>query len=127
MPGRSLSSSMHGSTTECIAHLCPQDAVLQRSFAVEPLAAVAASADGAYVAAGGASGSLYLWEAGSGRLVAQWPAHYKVRCRGGAAGGGSGPPGAVGRGRAGWGSGCAAQPQRPSPRGRQGRHHDELA
>jgi WD40 repeat protein len=55
--------------------------VLQRSFAQERLTAVAASGDGAYLAAGGASGVLYIWELGSGRLLRTWPAHYKVKPR----------------------------------------------
>ena len=56
----------------------PQDAALQRSFAAEPIVAIACSADGCHVAGGGASGQLYLWQAGSGRLLRSWPAHYKV-------------------------------------------------
>jgi hypothetical protein len=40
---------------------CAQDQVLQRSFAQEPLTALAASPGGAYLAAGGASGTLYVW------------------------------------------------------------------
>ena len=55
-----------------------QDQVHQRSFAVEPLTAVAATADGLYCAAGGVSGSIYVWEVSSGRLLRSWPAHYKV-------------------------------------------------
>lgn len=34
--------------------------------------------DGAYLAAGGASGTIYVWELGSGRLLRTWPAHYKA-------------------------------------------------
>lgn len=59
-----------------------QDQVLQRSFTQERLTAVAASRDGAYLAGGGASGSLYLWELGSGRLLRAWPAHYKASAGG---------------------------------------------
>ena len=58
--------------------LRPQDAVVQRSFAAEPIVALAASADGCHVAGGGASGHVYLWQAASGRLLRSWPAHYKV-------------------------------------------------
>lgn len=49
-----------------------------RCFAVEPLAALAATPDGVYCAAGGASGTIYVWETSSGRLLRSWPAHYKV-------------------------------------------------
>eukprot|EP00198_Chlamydomonas_reinhardtii_P007316 XP_001696652.1 predicted protein [Chlamydomonas reinhardtii] len=52
--------------------------VLQRSFAAEALTCLACSPDGAYLAAGGASGTLYLWEVGSGRLLRAWAAHYKA-------------------------------------------------
>ena len=41
---------------------------------------MAASPDGAYVAAGGGSGRVYLWHAPSGELVRAWPAHYKAAC-----------------------------------------------
>ncbi|KAK9790948.1 hypothetical protein WJX73_006419 [Symbiochloris irregularis] len=51
---------------------------LHRCFAMEPLTAVTASADGSYVFAGGASGSAYIWETSSGRLLRIWPAHYKA-------------------------------------------------
>lgn len=58
-----------------------QDALLQRCFAAEQLRCVAASPDGSLVAAGGASGRVYVWQAGSGRLLRLWPAHYRVRWR----------------------------------------------
>ncbi len=48
-----------------------------RSFAPEPLAALAASPCGALVAGGGASGAVHLWAAATGRLLRSWPAHYK--------------------------------------------------
>ncbi len=40
--------------------------------------AIAATADGMYVAGGGASGTIYIWATGSGQLLRSWPAHYKV-------------------------------------------------
>jgi len=42
------------------------------------MTALAASPNGAYLAGGGTSGTLYCWEASSGRLLRSWPAHYKV-------------------------------------------------
>ncbi|KAG2491361.1 hypothetical protein HYH03_010360 [Edaphochlamys debaryana] len=54
-----------------------REQVLQRSFVSESILAVAASPDGAFLAGGGASGTLYLWEAGSGRLLRTWAGHYK--------------------------------------------------
>jgi WD40 repeat protein len=59
-----------------------QDQVLQRSFTQESLTAVAASPNGAYLAAGGDSGTLYVWDTTSGALLRSWPAHYKVRSSG---------------------------------------------
>lgn len=50
-----------------------------RSFAPEPLFALAATPEGAYVAGGGRSGAVHLWESSSGRLLRSWPAHYKAR------------------------------------------------
>lgn len=55
-----------------------QDQVLQRSFMVEAPTVLAASPDGGLLVAGGASGTLYLWEVPSGRLLRTWAAHYKV-------------------------------------------------
>lgn len=49
-----------------------------RCFAAEQLTCVAASPDGAWCAAGGASGAAFVWETSTGRLLKTWPAHYKV-------------------------------------------------
>ena len=64
--------------SECV---CVQDHVLQRAFTVEPMHSLAATADGAFVAGGGASGAIYVWATGSGQLLRSWPAHYKVTNR----------------------------------------------
>ena len=58
-----------------------QDQVLQRSYAAEPILALACTQDGTYCAGGGPSGSVHIWEAPSGRLLRSWPAHYKVAAR----------------------------------------------
>lgn len=55
-----------------------KDHVLQRAFTVEPMQALAASADGMFVAGGGSSGTIYIWAAGSGQLLRSWPAHCKA-------------------------------------------------
>lgn len=53
--------------------------MLQRSYAAEPILALACSLDGQYCAGGGPSGSMHLWETPSGHLLRSWPAHYKAR------------------------------------------------
>lgn len=55
-----------------------KDQVHQRSFAQESLTALAASPNGAYLAAGGNSGTIYVWDTASGALLRSWPAHYKA-------------------------------------------------
>lgn len=55
-----------------------QGSMLQRAFAAEALTCVAGSEDGGLCAAGAASGRIYLWQTGSGRLLKSWSAHYKV-------------------------------------------------
>jgi WD domain, G-beta repeat len=57
------------------------EAVAQRSFVAEKLSCVAADRAGALVAAGGASGTLYVWQASSGRLAATVKAHTKAVAR----------------------------------------------
>ena len=49
-----------------------------RCFTAEPLCALAASADGAFAVGGTASGTLLLWQTGSGKLLRTWPAHHKA-------------------------------------------------
>ncbi|KAL1526968.1 hypothetical protein AB1Y20_015657 [Prymnesium parvum] len=48
-----------------------------RCQAPERLGCLACTEDGAYCAAGGHSGKLYLWELPSGRLLFSWDAHFK--------------------------------------------------
>lgn len=55
-----------------------QDQVLQRSYAVEPILALACTYDGVHCAGGGKSGTVYIWETSTGQLLESWPAHYKV-------------------------------------------------
>lgn len=51
--------------------------MLLRSFAPTPLASLAGSPCGGFVAGGGAGGAVNLWCAASGRLLRSWPGHYK--------------------------------------------------
>jgi WD40 repeat protein len=79
-------SAQHNTTQHTPHHKHPthtarhtrQEQALQRAFPQEPLTALAASASGAYLAAGGASGTLYIWCTASGALLRAWHAHYKA-------------------------------------------------
>jgi WD40 repeat protein len=58
-----------------------QEALLHRSFVAEGLSCVTADASGCLVGAGGASGTLYVWNVSSGRILATVKAHTKgVTC-----------------------------------------------
>ena len=46
-----------------------KDTPVSRSFTAEPVAALAATPCGTMLAAGGASGFLYLWETSTGQLL----------------------------------------------------------
>eukprot|EP00850_Spirogloea_muscicola_P013947 SM000097S24800 [mRNA] locus=s97:332384:335507:+ [translate_table: standard] len=52
--------------------------VALRSFPLEPISCLAATGSGAFLAGGGQSGRLYLWEVASGALLRSWPGHYKA-------------------------------------------------
>ena len=52
-----------------------REAVALRSFAAEPLAALCASPDGTLLAAGGPTGTLWLWHTASGALLRSWHGH----------------------------------------------------
>ncbi|KAH7523637.1 protein ROOT INITIATION DEFECTIVE 3 [Ziziphus jujuba] len=49
-----------------------------KSFPAEQIKPLAANREGTYVVGGGSSGSIYLWEVVSGRLLKKWHAHYRA-------------------------------------------------
>nr|GLL18249.1 protein ROOT INITIATION DEFECTIVE 3 [Ipomoea trifida] len=52
-----------------------------KSFPAEPITPLVSNADGSFIAGGGASGDIYLWQVASGRLLKKWHAHYRgVTC-----------------------------------------------
>ncbi|KAJ4815815.1 hypothetical protein LUZ62_028381 [Rhynchospora pubera] len=52
-----------------------------KSFPAEPIGPLIANSEGTYLIGGGASGSIYLWEVASGKLLKKWHAHYRsVTC-----------------------------------------------
>ncbi|KAM1527342.1 hypothetical protein FF1_016814 [Malus domestica] len=52
-----------------------------KSFPEEPINPLAANNEGTYIAGGGSSGNIYLWEVNTGRLLKKWHAHYRgVSC-----------------------------------------------
>ncbi|XP_074561760.1 protein ROOT INITIATION DEFECTIVE 3-like [Curcuma longa] len=52
-----------------------------RSFPAEPIGPLISNAEGTYIIGGGSSGSIYLWEVFTGKLLKKWHAHYRsVNC-----------------------------------------------
>ncbi|WOL13512.1 hypothetical protein Cni_G22282 [Canna indica] len=52
-----------------------------RSFPAEPIGPLASNSEGTYIMGGGLSGSIFLWEVASGKLLKKWRAHYRsVTC-----------------------------------------------
>lgn len=61
----------------------------KESFLPEAIQTISATIDGCYFIAGGQSGTLYVWEIGTARLLRSWPAHYKAVTSLSVVGGGS--------------------------------------
>lgn len=61
----------------------------KESFLPESIRTISATIDGFYFLAGGQSGTLYIWEIGTGRLLRSWPGHYKAVTSLSVVGGGS--------------------------------------
>lgn len=54
---------------------------VERCYPFEPIVPLACTKNGVYMAGGGLSGKIYLWEVSSWSLLATWVAHHKgVRC-----------------------------------------------
>ncbi|XP_074578925.1 protein ROOT INITIATION DEFECTIVE 3-like [Curcuma longa] len=52
-----------------------------RSFPAESIGPLISNAEGIYIIGGGSSGSIYLWEVFTGKLLKKWHAHYRsVNC-----------------------------------------------
>ncbi|CAM6106553.1 unnamed protein product [Calypogeia fissa] len=49
-----------------------------KSYPVEPIVPLACTGEGTYLAGGGLSGRIYLWEVASGKLLRVWSGHYKA-------------------------------------------------
>ncbi|MED6158808.1 hypothetical protein PIB30_036221 [Stylosanthes scabra] len=49
-----------------------------RSFPAETIKPLSANHPGTYIAGGGVSGDIYLWEVETGRLLKKWHAHYRA-------------------------------------------------
>ncbi|KAH9692440.1 protein root initiation defective 3 [Citrus sinensis] len=49
-----------------------------KSLPAEPIKPIAANSHGTYIAGGGQSGDIYMWEVASGRLLKKWHAHYRA-------------------------------------------------
>ena len=55
-----------------------QEAIHQRSFSAERITALTTAPSGGYIAAGGSSGTLYIWATSSGRLLLSHKAHFQA-------------------------------------------------
>ncbi|KAK4348826.1 hypothetical protein RND71_031581 [Anisodus tanguticus] len=52
-----------------------------KSFPAEPINPLVSNSDGTYIAGGGASGDIFLWQVATGKLLKKWHAHYRgVTC-----------------------------------------------
>ncbi|CAN4122664.1 unnamed protein product [Withania somnifera] len=52
-----------------------------KSFPAEPISPLVSNSEGTYIAGGGASGDIYLWQVATGKLLKKWQAHYRgVTC-----------------------------------------------
>ncbi|KAK7340711.1 hypothetical protein VNO77_21421 [Canavalia gladiata] len=49
-----------------------------KSFPAEPIKPLAANHPGTFIAGGGLSGDIYLWEVETGRLLKKWRAHFRA-------------------------------------------------
>ncbi|KAJ0985016.1 hypothetical protein J5N97_003372 [Dioscorea zingiberensis] len=84
--GRFLAASQlpdHSSSTSAPIFFFSWDKpqVEVRSFPVELIGPLLSNSDGSYIFGGGSSGSIYLWEVFSGKLLNKWNAHYRsVTC-----------------------------------------------
>ncbi|XP_060199419.1 protein ROOT INITIATION DEFECTIVE 3 [Lycium barbarum] len=52
-----------------------------KSFPAEPINPLVSNSEGTYIAGGGASGDIFLWQVATGKLLKKWHAHYRgVTC-----------------------------------------------
>ncbi|KAF3628155.1 protein ROOT INITIATION DEFECTIVE 3 isoform X1 [Capsicum chacoense] len=52
-----------------------------KSFPAEPINPLVSNGEGTFIAGGGASGDIYLWQVATGKLLKKWQAHYRgVTC-----------------------------------------------
>lgn len=49
-----------------------------KSFPAEPIIPLVSNSEGTYIAGGGASGEIYLWQVVTGKLLKKWHAHYRA-------------------------------------------------
>ncbi|KAK4722754.1 hypothetical protein R3W88_012987 [Solanum pinnatisectum] len=49
-----------------------------KSFPAEPIYPLVSNSEGTYIAGGGASGEIYLWQVATGKLLKKWHAHYRA-------------------------------------------------
>ena len=75
-PHHFAATQRHSRTVHVYAY--HKDSVVTRSFTSEPLTALVGSPCGTFLVGGGASGSIQVWEVATGRVLRQYPGHYKA-------------------------------------------------
>ncbi|KAL2613240.1 hypothetical protein R1flu_024932 [Riccia fluitans] len=75
---QSLKSSSSSSGGAIFFWAWNKNQVACKSYPVEPIVPLASTSEGSYLAGGGLSGQIYLWEVPSGKLLRVWAGHYKA-------------------------------------------------
>ncbi|XP_073126614.1 protein ROOT INITIATION DEFECTIVE 3 [Henckelia pumila] len=73
-----LRSSKHSSSGSILYWSWNKPQVEARSFPAEPIGPLVSNSEGTYIAGGGISGDIYVWEVATGKLLKKWHAHYRA-------------------------------------------------
>ncbi|XP_073022121.1 protein ROOT INITIATION DEFECTIVE 3-like isoform X2 [Primulina eburnea] len=73
-----LRKSKHSSSGSILYWSWNKPHVEARSILAEPIAPLVSNSEGTYIAGGGLSGDIYIWEIATGKLLKKWHAHYRA-------------------------------------------------